>query len=463
MNTTIYLRKTKNEQKDSSLQTICLRYRKGRSDLRAVTPLTIQVEYWNPKIPGYAASTPNNVMTAKERKDFNQQLLMLMEFVSDQCDNAIEDINLKQYIEQFFHSEQMPKVERTIEAVLNAEPTKTIKAPTSERGLTMDEAISNYLDRDVSQKHIRSTKGIARKLKRFVAWQREMNDQPDYELYIEEITPVELAEIREYCNYEHLYYKQFPDFYKDFDMRTWHLVEPSPNSLTAIMARITFVLNWCVKMGLMKNVRYKSYDHGVLVYGSPFYLTIEERDTIFNADISGWPEHMQTHRDQFIFQCMVGCRLGDLQALTKANIVDGVLQYIPNKTKQKGVGETIRVPLNEKAKAIIDRQNTGNDRLFKKHCRQGYNSDIQIIFQLLGINRMVTILNRHTRKEEQHPLYELATSHIARRTFIGNLYKKVKDPALIGSMSGHCANSKAFKRYRNIDDDMKQELVDMIE
>lgn len=35
------------------------------------------------------------------------------------------------------------------------------------------------------------------------------------------------------------------------------------------------------------------------------------------------------------------------------------------------------------------------------------------------------------------PLYEVASSHRARRTFIGNIYKKVKDPNLIGALSGH--------------------------
>jgi hypothetical protein len=51
---------------------------------------------------------------------------------------------------------------------------------------------------------------------------------------------------------------------------------------------------------------------------------------------------------------------------------------------------------------------------------------------------------------------------MARRTFVGNLYKQVKDPSLIGSMSGHVDGSRAFARYRTIDDDMKIELVNMI-
>ena len=52
---------------------------------------------------------------------------------------------------------------------------------------------------------------------------------------------------------------------------------------------------------------------------------------------------------------------------------------------------------------------------------------------------------------------------MARRTFIGNMYKKVKDPNLVGSLSGHAEGSKAFSRYREIDDDIKRELVNMIE
>ena len=57
----------------------------------------------------------------------------------------------------------------------------------------------------------------------------------------------------------------------------------------------------------------------------------------------------------------------------------------------------------------------------------------------------------------------MASSHLARRTFVGNLYKQVKDPALIGSMTGHVEGSKAFARYRDIDDDIKVDVVKLLE
>ena len=56
----------------------------------------------------------------------------------------------------------------------------------------------------------------------------------------------------------------------------------------------------------------------------------------------------------------------------------------------------------------------------------------------------------------------LASSHLARRCFVGNLYKQVKDPNLVGALSGHKEGSRAFARYREIDEQMKQDLVNLL-
>jgi hypothetical protein len=81
---------------------------------------------------------------------------------------------------------------------------------------------------------------------------------------------------------------------------------------------------------------------------------------------------------------------------------------------------------------------------------------------MAGVTRMVSVIDVKTNREVQRPLNEIASSHMGRRTFIGNMYKQVKDPDLIGSMSGHVEGSKAFTRYRAIDDEMKIELVNLI-
>ena len=46
---------------------------------------------------------------------------------------------------------------------------------------------------------------------------------------------------------------------------------------------------------------------------------------------------------------------------------------------------------------------------------------------------------------------------------VGNIYKKVKDPNLVSALSGHKEGSKAFRRYRDIDEEMKKDLVKLLD
>lgn len=149
--------------------------------------------------------------------------------------------------------------------------------------------------------------------------------------------------------------------------------------------------------------------------------------------------------------------------MTHKNVIDNSIEYIPRKTKEERP-ITVRVPLNQTALEIIERYNDpARVALFPFYTEQKYNVKIKEAFQRAGLDRMVTMINQKTREEEQKPLYEVASSHMARRTFIGNIYKKVKDPNLVGALSGHKEGSKAFGRYRTIDDDMKKELINLLD
>lgn len=88
---------------------------------------------------------------------------------------------------------------------------------------------------------------------------------------------------------------------------------------------------------------------------------------------------------------------------------------------------------------------------------------IKEIVMICGIDRVITKPNSITGEDEQHPIWEVASSHMARRTFIGNPYKQVKEPNIIAKMSGHIDRSKAFTRYRDIDNDITRETVNLID
>lgn len=174
---------------------------------------------------------------------------------------------------------------------------------------------------------------------------------------------------------------------------------------------------------------------------------------------------LEAQRDIFIFQCLIGCRVSDLLSMTHDSIINGGIEYMPQKTAGERP-QVVRVPLNTRALALVEKYKDReglNGKLFPFISSQKYNVAIKKIFKTCGVTRMVTILNPTTGKEEKRPIDEIASSHLARRTFIGNLYKKVKDPNLVGSLSGHSEGSRAFARYRDIDEDIKKELVGLLE
>ncbi|MCM1079040.1 MAG: site-specific integrase [Bacteroidales bacterium] len=237
--------------------------------------------------------------------------------------------------------------------------------------------------------------------------------------------------------------------------------------MTNIFRHIRSFLNWALKQGLTANERWRGFSVRREAYGTPIYLTLEERDRILSTDLSGFPR-LERHRDMFIFQCLVWCRAGDLYRMTADNIKDGFLEYYPHKTignDGRPYGAPLcRVPLNDKARTLLAKYDGISGRsLFPCLNKASYNEDIKVITLIAGVIRAVVVTDPKTNEAVKKPIYIAVSSHTARRTFIANLYRLVKDPNLIASMTGHSLNSKAFRRYRAIAEDMKHELVNVID
>lgn len=239
--------------------------------------------------------------------------------------------------------------------------------------------------------------------------------------------------------------------------------ERGENTMKKMKKQLKSFCNWLNDKGYTDNRPFRGIEIKAQVYGTPYYLTMDERNAIADYDLSA-NKPLQTQRDIFIFQCLIGCRISDLLAMTESNLIDGAIEYIPRKTKEKNP-IVVRVPLNGRALALVEKYKgvDAKGRLFPFISSQKYNEAIKEVLTVCEVNRLVTILNPTTGEEEQRPINEVASSHMARRTFIGNLYKKVKDPNLIGSLSGHTEGSKAFARYRDIDEEIKKEVVSLID
>lgn len=291
---------------------------------------------------------------------------------------------------------------------------------------------------------------------------RQATGEESFRIDVDTLNEDDLHRLDKFLKEEHSFQDSYPKIYAKVK-ETRRVLERGNNARSIILDRFRTFFIWAYKTRRTDNNPFQVYKVPDEVYGTPYYITIEERDHLLNTDLSGHPE-TEIQRDIFVFQCLIGCRVSNLSKLKKSNLKDNgnFIEYIPRKTKDdKPV--TVRVPLTQTAKDLIKKYSGKSEKLFPFISDQKYNKQIKKAFTLAGLDRLVTVLNPTTGEEEQRPLNEIASSHLARRAFVGNLYKRVKDQNLVASMSGHVEGSKAFARYRDIDDDMKQETIKWLE
>lgn len=123
-----------------------------------------------------------------------------------------------------------------------------------------------------------------------------------------------------------------------------------------------------------------------------------------NCDLSEEPK-LEFHRDLFIFQSCIGCRVSDLWAMTKQSVTKATIEYIAGK-KINGDPQTLRVPLNSIAKAILEKyKDHKGPSLFPFGFQQDYNEDLKVIFKKAGVDRMQLMYDKGERSYEDTAVY----------------------------------------------------------
>jgi integrase len=449
MKVTFIVKKNVKRYDTDSKATIYLRLRDGRK-LDSITPtkLTINPNMWDEKSEQVKSKI---ICNDNFRNEINEGVRNLKTFVEKEYQFADEEDISKDWLKITLEKYYNPKKYKSQEQI------EAEAKPTFEQ--LLDEFLLKHKVSEVRKKNFRV---IKRAILRYELYVRATKrGQKSFTLDIDEITTDILHDMWDFFENEHKYYELYPTIYEKIPEKR----PPKPrgkNTLIDCFSRMKTFFHWCYDNKKTKNREFEQFRIEECTYGTPVYITLEERDKLYEKDLSN---HKQTEiqRDIFIFQSLIGCRIGDLYRMTKKNIINEAIEYIPRKTKE-GNPVTVRVPLNGKAKAILEKYNDyDSENLLPFISEQKYNDAIKKAFQLAGIDRVVTILDPLTNEDVKKPLYEVASSHMARRTFIGNMYKKVKDPNLIGALSGHKEGSKAFARYREIDEDIKKELVNLLD
>lgn len=405
----------------------------GRAvQLFAKSNLSIPVECFDPDNEKIKAKI---IYDNDKRKDFDSSILRQKEYVLEEFNKADKTELAADWLQNTLDKLYHPEIHKTPETLL--------------------EHFNNYVEtHKVSDGRRKQLKVLFGMLERFSAYQEK-----NYQL--NEFSKPVLKEFAHFLSIEYTLPQKRPSLYEGIKKKQMPK-ERSQNRISGLLSMLRGFFN-SEDIKKLCHTPFDGYSIEPEVYGTPIYISIEERNIIAGCDLSTRPG-LAIQRDIFIFQCFIGCRVGDLMRFTEGNINNGTLTYIASKTVEDNP-VTVEVPLSDIAKSLVEKYRgvDSKGRLFPFIAEQNYNDALKEIFEKAGITRTVAWLNPLTRKEELRPINEIASSHMARRTFIGNLYAKVKDPNLIGSMSGHVEGSKAFARYRNIDIDVKKETIKLID
>lgn len=143
-----------------------------------------------------------------------------------------------------------------------------------------------------------------------------------------------------------------------------------------------------------------------------YFLSLKELMKLHQFDFSNRPD-LELIRDLFVLQIYLGMRFGEFFS---ANIVGDAIEYTPTKTGNR----VVRLLLTGTAKEIIKKYSRPDTQsLVPKLSLPDYNKGIKKVLKEVGIDRVVAIMNPTTGHEEYYPIYEVASSHMARRTFVG--------------------------------------------
>ncbi len=436
---------------------VYFRVREGEIDIKASSPLTILPAYWDSTNYCYKRSVTTDQVPKPVQDIFNRKVKNIIDTIYGKYYEGADFLWLASIIKEVDEAEDKKPD--------TAPKAKTDNTPQGRTDKTLLEFFEIYLETsNFNDWHYQSQLGIMKRVARYEKWLAYKMGNPSFKLYLPYFNKEGAQDYLDFVENEWQLRGENPDFYKDVKLYADYNIRPiSKNSISSHAKRLFMFLNWCVRNGYLGNQTYNNVTIDQEVYGTPFYLTMEERDKVYNTDFS-YDARLDYHKDKFIFQCLIGCRHNDLAALTWNHIVDGnFIEYIPHKNLLHGKTDTVRCPLCDKAKEILERLDPTMPFLFIRYCEENYRRDIKKILKKAGIDRLVTIQDPLTRQAVQKPIYEVAASHLARRTFIGNLYKQVHDPALISSLTGHAEHSKSFERYRAIDDDIKRDILKYIQ
>lgn len=279
-----------------------------------------------------------------------------------------------------------------------------------------------------TQKSIRE----ATQTKRTMEW---FCKERKWKLTFESIDPLFWQEFLDWCYNEKGYYNNYAGTHV--------------NKLKAF-------LNWAVKMGYSTNTDFrkqrKLWENTEIIY-----LSFEEVQHFLNFKFE--EELYSQVRDMYCLGCFTGLRYSDIVKLRHENINKENITYRVVKTKQPNI-----IPLNQYSRKLLEQNKQLDPDMAMPQIPKGYiNIHLKEAMKQAGLNRPVQIIHFKgaERVEESKPLWDAATFHTSKKTFVTNFLERGGSLLTAMAITGNRSFS-VMRRYYKIADKFKSKEMERI-
>lgn len=273
-----------------------------------------------------------------------------------------------------------------------------------------------------------------------------------------------LAAVKRYLNYKGLKELPFENvneaFYNDFMTFIYDVEEKEVSTFAGYIKDIKAIMNEAAPGLFISKVFVKPGYEADTIYLNDSQINkisaLDLSDASKTYDDNGVVIGYQTLekiRDLFLIGCYTGLRFSDFSNLDLQSI-DG--RFI--KVKQIKTGARVTIPIMEKLKPVLAKYPSELPTV----TNQRFNTYVKIVAKLAGLTSKTQISTNRGGVEDaqEHPLYNLVSSHICRRSYATNMFNKGVPPMLIMSATGHKTESSFLKYIRTTDEQKANLLAD---
>ena len=266
-----------------------------------------------------------------------------------------------------------------------------------------------------------------------------------------------LMDYRQFVSDEYLYVSQYPKLYQKDGRKRYPTKRISNNSVIHEMKGLRAFLNELentdeiFKSPFRKISRERFKAMMRAKNDEPFFLRKAELKMIIETEV---PQELQMAKDIFVLNCCIGARISDFFSFTMDKVSvspEGIpyIHYIPHKTmKEMETIVEIKTPLVRIAYDIVMKTKLDFNQQNANYTIAVYNRELRKLLKFCGLDRPVSKFNETKGENEYFPLYELASSRLARKTHV-DIMNKVQINAYVAGL--HAEGSDAVFRYTNLE------------